>query len=267
LIFAAECDLIICCVGESYMRTGEARSITRYELPPGQNEFIAALARLGKPMIVVCTSGRPLPIPPAEEAAAAILYSWHGGSECARAVCDVIFGDAEPGGRFPITVPRCTGQIPIYYNRKFPGKTIEFKPQYNYYSDDDFAPLYPFGFGLGYTTFEVSGVTVPPAVTCGQPLPVRAQVRNTGRRCGSCVVQCYIADPRAEFARPMRELAGFAKFELDPNETFELVFSVTPESLGYYSPDGEFLLEPGEIKIAVGLDSTAEFTATTQLTK
>ena len=265
LIFAAECDLIICCVGESYMRTGEARNITRYELPPGQNEFIAALTRLGKPMIVVCTSGRPLPIPPAEVTAEAILYSWHGGSECARAVCDVISGDAEPGGRFPITVPRCTGQIPIYYNRKFPGKTIEFQPRYNYYCDDDFAPLYPFGFGLGYTAFEISDVTAPPSINCGESLPVRARVRNIGSRRGSCVLQCYIADPRAEYARPMRELAGFSKFELAPNESVEMIFTVAPESLGYYSPDGEFLLEKGEIKIAVGLDSTAEFTASTQL--
>jgi beta-glucosidase len=254
---AATADYIICCVGESDKITGETHAICHYELPVGQEEFITALARFNKPIIVVCASGRPLAIKAAENHADALLYVWHGGTECARATADIISGFAEPTGRFPITVPKNGGQIPIYYNRKRVGNDNGPK---NVYDDDIFAPLYSFGYGLGYTTFELSEIMVlKEEISVGDGNMVTATLTNTGSKKGTTVVQCYIQDVQASVTRPVKELVNFGRMTLEAGESRQIKLSIDSEALGFYLDSGEFVTEPGVINYNVSLSSDFVF--------
>ena len=265
-------DMIICCVGEHCDMTGEMPSISKYRLPLGQDDLIEAVRSVGKPFVVVCTSGRPLPVPGARDFADALLYSWHGGGETARAIVDVIFGEAEPTGRFPITVPEHEGQIPIYYGRKIPGKVVECnKDRFNkerkgqldkpwiYGSYEYFLPMYPFGYGLSYTEFALSDIKLASAeIPYGGTNKVTAVVENIGNRAGTTVVQCYLADPRCMISRPCKELIGFKKLRLEVGEKREIEFEIGEPAMGFYDENGVRHVEAGEFKIGVGFDSDVD---------
>ena len=259
LQLAAEADYIICCLGESNYNTGENHAISRYQLPVGQEQFIEALARFNKPLIVICASGRPLPIKMAELYADALLYIWHGVTEAARATVDVIKGILEPGGRFPMTVPKHGGHIPIYYNRKRVGKLYDDQ-SYRYYDDDIFAPLYHFGYGLGYSSFVLNDIKIAKdRLMIGVDNYVTARLTNTGNRASTTVVQCYINDPQAAISRPMKELVDFLKISLAAGASKELKLKISAERLGFYLDNGDFIIEAGEIEYALAFSAEFQF--------
>ena len=249
LMAAARADVVILALGESNQRNGEFNSVAELRLPAGQEELAAAVAALGKPFVVVVFAGRPLVLTHLLPEANALLYAWHPGSLGAAAVSDLLSGTQAPSGKLPITFPRATGQVPIYYNHKSTGKG-EGK-----YRDLPAEPLFPFGFGLSYTTFEYSDLAVAPKT--GGEVGVSAMVKNTGQCAGDEVVQCYIQDCVAELTRPVRELKGFRRVSLQPGEERRVEFFLGAEELSYYGRGGKWVLEPGEFKVWVGADSNA----------
>ena len=269
LMLARKADVVICCVGESQERTGESHAVAKLQLPAGQEEFLEAVGEWGKPLVVVCCSGRPLPMRSAERYADAILYAWHGGTETAAALASVIWGGSEPTGRFPITVPRHAGQIPMYYGRKIPAKLDKpflANSNFSFYDDEPFTPLYPFGYGLSYTEFRLSEPCLKStSVQRGERNDVAVVCTNVGPRAGTAVVQCYLRDPRAAYARPGKELIGFRKLHLQPGEAVDVTFTIDEAAMGYYDEDGQHRLEAGTFQVGVGLDSTVALTMEFQL--
>ena len=259
---ARSAELTLVCVGESHVRNGEAKSIGELALPPGQEAFISALGALGVPMVIIDCSGRYLPIPAAEQYALAILHAGSLGTEAGTAIAKVLSGEVNPSGKLPMTVPRFTGQIPIYYNRKSPGSALN-RGLFKGYEDKRVTPLYPFGFGKSYTEFsleniELSAEHLPP----GETITLRATLRNLGGRSGAQVVQLYIQDAVSIPTRPMRELKGFQRIELEAGASQTLTFELSEKQLGFYTSKGEWIVQPGEFRLALGVVSTAEFTHT-----
>ncbi len=259
---AQNAGLVILVVGESDQRNGENHNLTRLELPAGQDALIEQVRALGVPVVLVVIAGRPLNLTRAAQNAQAVLWAWQPGSMGAAAVADVLLGKAEPGGRLPMTFPRSEGQVPLYYNFKSSGKAFdlvhrELPPGYRHparYLDSRSDPLYPFGFGLGYTTFAYADLQVQPRADGAQ---VSVQVTNTGARAGECVAQLYAQDCVASLTRPVRELKGFQRAALQPGETRRLEFDLGFEELAFYRQDGTLALEPGEFRVWVGADCTA----------
>jgi beta-glucosidase len=270
-------DAIVYMAGETADRSGESANLVSLELPPGQEEEIRLLAGTGIRLVVVVCAGRPLALSGIERWADAVLYAWHPGVEAGNALADVLFGAVNPSGRLPMTMPRHTGQVPIYYGHKRNGRLI-----HEYYSEDpaepghrlptgaeQFAyvdgtgtPLYPFGFGLAYTSFHYSDVTVDrAAVPRGGSVTVSATVANTGRRPGVDIAQCYIRDHAASRTRPIRELKGFRKIALGPGERARVEFALGARELAYYRPDGTFEQEPGAFTAWIGGSSVAGLSA------
>ncbi|MGF1739177.1 glycoside hydrolase family 3 N-terminal domain-containing protein [Photobacterium satsumensis] len=255
---AHRADIVVLCIGESHRRTGEARNVAELALPAGQEELIAAIGKVGKPMVVVQCTGRPLPSPSIEQYADALLYAWQSGTETGKAVARIMFGDASPSGKLPMSVPRSTGQIPIYYARKPIGKMRAYQ-EYMPYKDQHDTPLYPFGFGMTYTTFSYSDVRVQKSVVAGQDnQTVSVTVTNTGQVKASEIVQCYIRQNVARTARPNRELKDFKKIELAPGQSEEVAFVLSPEKLSYYSDDGGLILSSSRIDVFVGDSSITQ---------
>jgi len=265
-------DLVILVVGESNMRNGENHNITRLELPAGQDALIEQVCALGRPVVLVVVAGRPLNISRAAEQAQAVLWAWQPGSMGAAGIADVLLGHAEPGGRLPMTFPRSEGQIPVYYNFKSSGKHFDLvhhvnPPGYRHlerYLDSRSDPLYPFGYGLGYTTFAYSDLDVEPRADGAR---VSVQVTNTGQRAGECVAQLYIQDCVASLTRPVRELKGFQRAALQPGENRRLSFDLGFEELSFYARNGERVLEPGQFKVWVGADCRADLEGTFTVSK
>ena len=258
-------DIVVCCLGESSACCGETHASARFALPPGQEVFLEEVLAQGKDVIVLIASGRPLPVPAAERDAKAILYAWHCGTETARAAADIVFGRAEPGGRFPMTVPRSVGQIPLYYGRKRVAKlTKEFliRQNYHFYDDSPLEGYHSFGSGLSWTDFACGELKLDRStVSAGGSVVAVLPVTNTGDRAGHAVVQCYLHDVRASYARPGKELCGFEKVLLAPGETREVSFEITPEAMGFYDETGAFQLEPGRFEVGAGLSSDVALTA------
>jgi beta-glucosidase len=252
-------DVIICCVGESWLSSGEHHNISRLRLPPGQDELIEALGQWGKPLIVVSFCGRPLPMPAAERYAQAILWAWHPGSEGARAVTDLLLGKAAPSGKLTVSIPKETGHIPIYYNRKPMGKALDCGDRYKPYEDSGFAPLYPFGFGLTYTAFKISNqVLGKDFITRNETTSISYTVKNTGSCEGTTTIQLYVRDSKSKRVRPVRELRGFKTVTLVPGETKKMSFEITKTELGYWTEAEGFHVESGEFLLGVGEDSRCE---------
>jgi beta-glucosidase len=258
LIAARKADIVVVALGESHLRTGESANVADIKLPFGQNELIKSLSKLGKPIVAVVCAGRPLAITELEEHADAILYAWHPGIQGGRAVADILFGAVNPGGKLPVTFPRTTGQIPIYYNHKMNGKgfdeyyDIDSRP---HYYDISGKPLYPFGFGLSYTEFEYDQIEVDQTeINPDETVKVSARVTNTGEYAGEETVQCYLRDCVAAVTRPLRELKAFQKLYLEPGQSRIVEFILGKEELSYYNRSGEFVLEPGEFKVWIGGD-------------
>lgn len=257
---AKTADVVVLVVGESEDMSGEAHSRTKLGLPGRQQELVDAIVATGKPVALVLMCGRAMVASHFADKVDALLVAWHGGTRAGQAVADVIFGAANPSGRLVSSWPRSEGQIPIYYAQKNTGRpiggvpTVQFEePFRSTYIDSPNAPLFPFGFGLSYTTFEYTDLVVEtPSVKKDGTLVVSAKVANTGERDGAEVVQLYVRDLVGSVTRPVRELKGFQKIELKAGEARTVRFEVPVDSLGFHGPEMKYVVEPGAFKVWVG---------------
>lgn len=257
---AERADVVVAVVGESWEMTGEAASRTSLDLPGSQQALLEALNKTGTPVILVLMTGRPLAIEWAHENLDAVLLAWYPGTMGGHAVADVLFGDYSPSGKLPITFPRNVGQVPIHYDMKNTGRpyTDEKKDQkyLSRYLDAPNTPLYPFGYGLSYTTFSFSPVRLSAKeIDRNETLSVAVDVSNIGDRAGEEVVQLYIRDRVGSVTRPVKQLKGFQKIALSPGETRTVAFSLTKSDLAFIRADGSFGAEPGMFDIFVGSSS------------
>lgn len=260
LMAASHAEVVVLAVGESNARSGEDNYVASLDFPAGQDALIEAVHGLGKPVVLLVAAGRPVALTRALGWADAVMYAWHPGSLGAAAVADVLTGAVNPSGRLPVSFPRSEGQIPVHYNHKSTGKA------WSRYRDLPSTPLFPFGFGLSYTTFAFSDIKVSASeIGAGETVTVSAAVTNTGARAGETVAQCYVQDCVASLTRPVRELKGFARVALKPGETRRVEFALGPQALGFYGRDGRWRVEPGEFIVWVGADSTADLQATFRL--
>jgi beta-glucosidase len=256
---ARAADQIVMVLGETDLMAGEAASRASLDLPGRQEELLKAVAALGKPVVLVLLNGRPLSINWAAEHVPAILEAWEPGSEGGHAVADILFGDVNPGGKLPVTFPRKGSHGPLYYARNLthsPEGSRMYNPRY---WDGLPTPLYPFGFGLSYTTFAFANLQVSAAqVKVGETVTVSVDVTNTGAVAGDEVAQLYIHQRWGSDSRPMRELKGFARITLQPGETQTVTFPLGPEELRYWSTNaGGWIQEPAAFDLWVGGDSLA----------
>ena len=256
---ARAADLVIMVLGETADMAGEFASRASLDLPGRQDELLKAVSALGKPVVLVLLNGRPLSINWAAEHVPAILAGWEPGTEGGHAVADILFGDVNPGGKLPVCFPRSGNHAPLYYARNL-SHLPETNPGYrSRYWDGLPTPLYPFGFGLSYTTFSITNLRVStPQVKVGQSVVVTADVTNTGQVAGDEVVQLYIHQRWGSDSRPMRELKGFERVSLQPGETRTVTFHLGPDELGYWSTHaGRWIQEAAAFDIWVGSDSLA----------
>jgi beta-glucosidase len=262
-------DVVIAVFGEPQELSGEAASRAHMELNGRQVEVLEALAATGKPVALVLMGGRPQVLGSVAERIPSILMTWYPGTEAGPAVADVLFGDVSPSGKLPVTWPRATGQLPLYYNRLPTGRpTLENNRFTLQYIDEAITPLYPFGWGLSYTQFAYSDAAIArKQLDAGQMLEVSVSVRNTGTREGQEVVQLYTRDPVASRSRPLRELKAFEKIALKPGEAKRVTMRVPVESLGFHLDDGTYLVEAGTIQVFVGGNSLAEQAGEAEIAK
>jgi len=234
--------------------SGEAASRSTLGLPGVQQRLLEAVHATGTPVVLVLMNGRPLALEWAADHVAAIVEAWFLGVETGHALADVLFGDVAPSGKLPVTVPRSVGQVPIYYNHKNTGRPPSAADKYtSKYLDAPWTPLFPFGHGLSYTTFDYGDLRLSAAsITRAETLKVSVTVRNTGARAGTEVVQLYLRDEVASVTRPVRELKGFRRVPLGPGEARSVEFSVTPAQLAFYGPSLEPIIEPGTFRVFVG---------------
>ena len=254
---AKKSDVIIFCVGESRDMSGEACSRSTLDLPGVQEELAKELLKTGKPIVVVLMNGRPLSINWLNENATAILETWFAGTMTGDAIAKVLFGDYNPGGKLPVTFPRTVGQVPIYYNHKNTGRPGDLNNHYtSKYLDLPLTPLYPFGYGLSYTTFEYSDLNLSSKkISNEDSLIVSIKVKNTGKYDGEEVVQFYIQDLVGSVTRPVKELKRFKKIMLKRGEEKSLSFTIHEEDLRFTAADMKFKSEPGLFKVYVGKNS------------
>ncbi len=251
---AKKAKKIIMVLGEHGFQSGEGRSRAQLGLPGIQQELLEEIYAVNPNIVLVLMNGRPLTIPWADENIPAIVEAWQLGTQSGHAITSVLFGDYNPSGKLPMTFPRSVGQIPIYYNYLPTGRPGPKKAVFwSHYSDETNEPLYPFGYGLSYTTFEYSNFKAN--ATNNNQIQVSVTVTNTGKMKGEEVVQLYIRDKVASISRPVKELKGFDKISLEGNESKEVTFTLTEDELGFYMPDGEFVFEKGTFEIMVGGNS------------
>ena len=269
LKIASQADVIVAALGESSEMSGESSSRTNLNLPDVQHTLLEALLKTGKPVVLVLFTGRPLVLNWEQEHVPAILNVWFGGSEAGPAIGDVLFGAVNPGGKLTMTFPKSVGQIPLYYAHKNTGRPLKegkwFEKFRSNYLDVDNDALYPFGYGLSYTTFRFSDITLNrSSIGMDNELVASVTVTNTGDRAGSEVVQLYIRDLVGSVTRPVKELKGFEKIYLQPNESRTVRFTIAPEMFKFYNADLKFVTEPGDFDVMIGSDSrnvkTARFT-------
>lgn len=269
LKIASQADVIVAALGESSEMSGESSSRTNLNLPDVQHTLLEALLKTGKPVVLVLFTGRPLVLNWEQEHVPAILNVWFGGSEAGPAIGDVLFGAVNPGGKLTMTFPKSVGQIPLYYAHKNTGRPLKegkwFEKFRSNYLDVDNDPLYPFGYGLSYTTFSYSDIDLShSSMDMNGSLTAAVEVTNTGTWPGSEVVQLYIRDVVGSSTRPVKELKGFQKIFLEPGEMKIVRFKIAPEMLRYYNYDLQLVAEPGDFEVMIGTNSrdvkTAKFT-------
>jgi beta-glucosidase len=257
---ADQADVIVAALGESSEMSGESSSRSDIGIPDAQRELLAALLKTGKPVVLLLFAGRPMTIKWESENVPAILNVWFGGSEAGNAIADVLFGDVNPSGKLTTTFPQNVGQVPMYYAQKNTGRPLgagkwfeKFRSNYIDVSND---PLYPFGYGLSYTRFVYSDIKVSSKSLKGnQTLTASVSVSNTGKRNGKEVVQLYIRDLVGSITRPVKELKGFKKVEINAGEIKTVSFSITPEDLKFYNSDLKYDWESGDFEIMIGTSS------------
>ena len=258
---AADADIIVCAMGEMAEMSGESSSRTDISLPRVQMELLKDLVATGKPVVMLNFAGRPTVMVWEAEHVNAILNVWFGGSEAGDAICDVLFGDKNPSGHLTMTMPKALGQIPIYYNhlntgRPVPEGVTEYRKYQSNYIDVRNDPLYPFGYGMSYTTFEYGkprlSATTMKADGC---ITLTVNVRNSGNRDGDEVVQLYIHDMVATIARPVKELKGFERISLKAGESRDVTFTINADMLKFYNSNLQYVAEPGDFEAMVGGNS------------
>jgi beta-glucosidase len=260
---AQAADQIVLALGETRGESGEAESRSNIDLPGKQQELIDRIKAIGKPFVVVLFNGRPLTLEKVNASAPAILEAWFPGVQAGNAVADVLFGTVNPGGKLPVTFPRSVGQVPIYYNHEPTGRPCDptFKWNSRYRDIPTCAPLYPFGYGLSYTTFDISNLTLSsPTMRANRSVTASVDVKNTGTRRGDEVVQLYIHDPVATISQPVRRLRGFQRVTLAPGQTTTVSFELDRSDVGFYDNSGRFVVEPGTIDVYAGDSSVGGLT-------
>ena len=252
LAAAAKADIIVAAMGESAGMSGESASRAELTISDTQRDLLRKLAATGKPVVLLLFTGRPLVLDWENDNIPAILNVWFGGSEAAGAIADVVFGEKNPCGKLTATFPRSVGQIPLYYNHLMPSHPDPQDGVFNRYCsnyiDISNEPLYPFGYGLSYTTFGYSAAEI-------HGNEIRVNVKNTGAVAGTEIVQLYIRDKVARIARPVKELKSYQRISLNPGETRQITFTITPDMLGYYDAQLKYVCEPGDFEIMIGPDS------------
>ena len=244
-------DVVIMVLGEHGFQSGEGRSRTRIDLPGVQQELLEAVYAVNPKIVLVVMSGRPLALPWADANIPAILEAWQLGTETGNAIAQVLFGDYNPSAKLPVSFPRSVGQCPIYYNHLSTGRPDPSEMVFwSHYTDESNDPLYPFGHGLSYTSFEYSDMKVD--ASDQNAVSVAVTVRNTGKRDGAEVVQLYIRDRVASISRPVKELKGFEKINLKADESKIVNLVLTRKELGFYNAAGVYVVEPGVFDVMVG---------------
>jgi beta-glucosidase len=253
---ARQADVVVMALGEGAFQSGEGRSQVDIGLKGLQDEFLREVREANPNVVVVLMAGRPLVIPWMAENVPAIVNAWHLGSEAGHAIADVLFGDHDPSGKLPSVFPRHGGQVPLYYAQKNTGRPATDSVFTSRYIDESNEPLYPFGFGLSYTTFELSAPRLS-ATEMGrrETLEVTATVKNTGERPGTEVVQLYVRDLVGSVTRPVKELRGFERVALEPGESRDVTFTLSAADLAFYTAAGTWEAEPGDFIVFVGPDS------------
>ena len=256
---AANADVVMVNIGISGKMAGEDRSLATPEIPASQIELLQALRKTGKKIIVLVSSGRPLVLTPVEPLADAIVQCWILGTEHGNAIADVVSGDYNPSGKTVMTFPYAVGQIPVYYNHFSTGRPTQTDGMGNWFSrfrDIPNEPLYPFGFGLSYTSFSYAAPKISAgSITKEEKLTVTVTVTNSGNRSGEEVVQLYIRDHTASIIRPVKELKGFEKVSLKAGESKTISFTLSPNDLSFYNAEGKLILEPGKFSVFTGGNS------------
>ncbi|MFN8193073.1 MAG: glycoside hydrolase family 3 C-terminal domain-containing protein [Nocardioidaceae bacterium] len=261
---AESADQVVLAMGETREMSAEAASRSDISLPGDEQKIIDAVAATGTPFVVVLFNGRPLTLGPVVDSAPAVLEAWFPGVEGGNAVADVLFGKVNPGGKLPVSFPQTLGQVPIYYNHEPTGRPCDVTQKYvsRYRDLTTCDPLFPFGFGLSYTTFEVSDLTLD-ADTVGRGGRVHASVTvtNTGDVAGDDVVQLYVHDPVASISQPVRRLRGFERVTLDAGQSRTVRFTLDRSDFGFFDNRGRFVVESGAIDVYAGDSSEADQTA------
>jgi len=268
---AKKADVVVAVVGESANMSGESSSRSDINIPESQRDLLKALAKTGKPLVIVLFNGRPLTLTWEDAHASAILDAWAPGTEAGNAIADVLFGNYNPSGKITATFPRSVGQIPIYYNHKNTGRPYDpnapakFKSDYIDISND---PLYPFGYGLSYTTFNYGAVKLNKTTLKGNEiLKATVTITNTGKYAGEEVVQLYISDPVASISRSVKELKNYQKIMLQPGESKDVTFNITTKDLKFYNEQLVYDWEPGEFIVQIGTNSSNTHNASVQWLK
>ena len=250
---AQRVDRVVMVLGEHAFQSGEGRSRTNLGLPGLQQELLEQVYAVNQNVILVLMNGRPLTISWAAEHVPAIVETWHLGTRSGDAIAQVLYGDFNPSGKLPMTFPRSVGQVPIYYNTKNTGRPIPLEPVFwSHYSDESNEPLYPFGFGLSYASFEYLDLRIS---LLDNAVSVVVDIKNTSQTSGTEVVQVYIRDRVASVTRPVKELKRFAKVFIEQDNTTTVQFELTTDDLGFYDNQGQYIFEPGEFEIMVGGNS------------
>ena len=254
---ANKADVIIAVLGEPADWSGEAASRSDISLPESQQNLLKALLATGKPVVLVLVNGRPLTLTWEDAHVNSIIEAWHGGMQAGNAIADILFGDYNPSGKLTTTFPRSVGQIPIYYNYRNTGRPEDPKNKFTTkYLDIPNSPLYPFGFGLSYSTFEYGDIILSKSRLNGNDkLNVTVNIANTGKYAGEETVQLYIRQPVASISRPVKELKNFQKVFLKAGEKKDVTMEVSTEQLKFYNSELSYNWEPGEFIVYVGTNS------------
>ncbi len=267
---ASAADQVVLALGESREMSGEAASRTTLDLPGDQQQLIDRIKATGKPFVVVLFNGRPLTLQDVAASSPAILEAWFPGVQAGNAVADVLFGTVNPGGKLPVSFPVSEGQVPIYYNHEPTGRPCDTTQKFNsrYRDLDTCQPLYPFGYGLSYSTFSISNLQLGSAtVSTKGSITASVDVTNTGTVAGDEVVQLYIHDPVASISQPVRRLRGFERVTLNPGQTQSVTFTLDASDFGFYDNSGKLVVERGGIDVYAGNSSTADLTKSFTVTR
>lgn len=257
---AKKMDVVILVLGEHGLQSGEGRSRAKLDLPGLQQELLEAIYKANPNIVLVLQNGRPLAIPWAVENIPAIVEAWHLGSQSGNAIAQVLYGDYNPSGKLPMSFPRSVGQMPLYYNHMSTGRPNDpgaGEVFWTHFTDEKNSPLFPFGYGLSYTQFSYSNLSVENNYEKDSTIHIKVRVKNIGDRKGKTTTQVYLRDKIGSTVRPVRSLKQFKQVELEPGETREVEFTLGDEELGFYNNQGEFIVEEGDFEIFVGQDSSA----------